>query len=102
MKLRYFAMSALLMITASFASLTACDDIDKSLDCSHLCDEYATCIGGSEFDKKGCTNSCKDWADENKTNEGILDDCSACLDGDQSCAEKLRDCGLKCAFIPKS
>jgi len=95
MKLRYLAVSALLMFVASFSSLTACDDVDKSLDCGHVCEQLKDCFGTN---KDQCQTDCKKWADENKTNEGKLDDCAACIDDDKSCLENLGNCSGTCFF----
>jgi hypothetical protein len=90
---------ASIIAAVSLFAAPACDDVDKTLDCSSICSKYDDCVGNVDQDM--CVDSCKDWADQNQDNADRLDACENCVD-DRSCTESAFQCIAECAFIPTS
>jgi hypothetical protein len=70
--------------------------IDRSQDCSKICDRYKTCLN-SDYDTDACENRCTDMKDPSETD--TIDKCSDCIGGDSSCVDNVFKCTTECDGI---
>lgn len=89
----------------AFAVLTvagvACSEdpittIDRSNDCSTICNKYKSCVQG-DYNEDDCANQCEDMTSNDDTAK--IDDCRDCLDDNTSCVDKVSSCTDDCAGI---
>jgi hypothetical protein len=69
--------------------------IDRSMDCSKICDKYKSCLN-SDYDTGKCEDRCTDMIDDAKTKK--IDECEACVSG-ESCVGSVFKCTDDCAGI---
>ena len=69
--------------------------IDRSMDCSKICEKYKDCIKG-DYDTGKCEDRCTDMIDDKKTAQ--IDKCEECVSG-ESCAESVFSCTDDCVTI---
>jgi len=70
--------------------------IDRSSDCSSICNKYKDCID-SDYDVDACKDDCTDMKSNDETAK--IDDCQDCLKGENSCVDKAFKCTSECAGI---
>jgi len=80
-----------------------CDDgvadrIENRLDCRGICDEYHRCIDDNT-DLEECREDCVDKALDTDDWEAKVDNCSDCVNEDESCTEKTFHCATDCVGI---
>jgi hypothetical protein len=93
------ALSAVLF--AAFSA--ACSDdpsdplkgIDRTTDCSAICDKYKECFD-NDYNVDKCHDNCADMTSDSDTDK--IDDCESCID-DKSCASGAFSCATECAGI---
>jgi hypothetical protein len=76
----------------------ASDRVDNRLDCRQICDRYAECID-EDYDVDECRDNCRDSANDDGDFESRVEECSDCIDGDDSCVESTFQCTAECAGI---
>jgi len=93
--------SNVIAFSLALTALAACgkDDpitaIDRTTDCSAICDKYKDCIN-SDYDTEACVDRCTDMVTEEKTDR--IDECEACVD-EKSCTNSAFSCLTECAGI---
>lgn len=93
---KFYAMTTLLL-----CAVGACggDDpitaIDRTTDCSSICNKYKDCIDG-DYDVDACESDCTDMVSEEETSD--IDMCKDCVD-DNSCVDSVFSCTDECAGI---
>ena len=90
-------------LVAFAGSMIGCDDgavdrIENRLDCRGICDAYHDCID-DDLDRESCRESCVDKARETDDWEAKVDNCSDCVNEDNSCTEKTFRCAADCVGI---
>jgi hypothetical protein len=87
---KYFL--AAILACASLFITTACEELDESFDCAHICQRLKECVD-DDLNTQRCTDRCFDTVDDRRALRHEADDCSACID-DHSCREIPDDCSV--------
>lgn len=71
-----------------------CDDgpTGRRINCISICNKFEDCVGDENYSKAECKEECNE-EDADKVNS-----CEECLDGQDSCTEKLA-CADECAGV---
>ena len=82
-------------------SMGACsdaeDEINNTIDCASICEDWNDCHGDSEavdVNVSECTDTCEDRADASEAFADAIDDCEDCLD------DAANECGVCWALCP--
>ena len=86
-------------VVLSFLGACGKDDpitaIDRTTDCTSICNKYKECISG-DYDTKACHDRCTDMVSNEKTDR--IDECQSCVD-DKSCTSSVFSCTSECVGI---
>lgn len=89
---------SLCVAAAAALFLTACEEVEHTLNCAEVCDTYNDCVD-DDVDRTECIDACTDFADQNQSNADRTEACAECVDG-MSCVDSAFQCIDDCAFIP--
>lgn len=97
MNWKSFGLAALM----GLASVACGDDnpiqaLDRSGDCSNICDKYRDCIGGDDYDTDKCQDRCSDMSTDKESDQ--IDTCQDCIKS-RSCSGSVFNCTTECVGI---
>ena len=104
--LGHLKLLSLPLLLIAGLSISGCDDdsdvedeVEELFDCVAICSAYDVCVDGDNFNRQRCIDDCESNADASQSFEDQAEDCTDCIETDETCSENRFDCADECVGI---